>query len=142
MPDTRPPRPVYRNIAISQITSYKLPPAGIVSILHRISGFILALALPWTLWLFDRSLGSEGTFDDFRDAFIAGVGPFPAFLVKLATLVLVWGFLQHLFAGIRHLWMDITHEHSKQFGRVSAQAVIAATLVLTVLLGAKLFGVY
>jgi succinate dehydrogenase / fumarate reductase cytochrome b subunit len=142
MPDTRPARKVFTNIHVSDITSYRLPPAGIVSILHRISGFVLAVLLPWTIWLFDKSLSSEASFDDFRDAFLAGFGPFPAFLVKLGTLVLMWGFLQHLFAGVRHLYMDITHEHSKEFGRVSALVAIGLAVFFTLVLGAKLFGLY
>jgi succinate dehydrogenase / fumarate reductase cytochrome b subunit len=142
MPDTRPERPVFTNIHITDLRSYRLPPAGIVSILHRISGFILALTLPYAIYLFDRSLTSETSFDEFLSVFQAGLGPFPAVLVKLGTLVIIWGFLQHLFAGLRHLYMDITHEHEKEFGRSSALVAIALTLVITVLLGAKLFGLY
>jgi len=123
-------------------TQYYLPPAGIVSILHRISGILLALFLPFLVWLFDKSLSSEITFEEFRGAYIAGIGWVPAIIVKLLTLVLMWAFLQHLFAGLRHLYMDVTHATSKEFGRQSALAVLAASLLLTVLLGAKLFGLY
>ena len=142
MPDTRTERPVFRNIHVTQIVTYRLPLAGLVSILHRISGFLMSLLLPYVIYLFDRSLTSEASFDDFRDGFISGLGPFPAVLVKLGTLVLIWAFLLHLFAGLRHVYMDITHDHSLAFGRSSALTVLAASLLLTVLLGAKLFGLY
>jgi succinate dehydrogenase / fumarate reductase cytochrome b subunit len=66
----------------------------------------------------------------------------PAFVVKLVTLALIWSFLQHFCAGVRHLWMDVTHSVDKEFGRQSALAVLAASLVLTLLFGAKLFGLY
>ena len=127
---------------LTDATQYHLPPAGWVSILHRISGLLLALFLPFLVWLFDCSLSSEISFETFRGAFIAGVGWVPAFLVKLVVLVLMWAFLHHLFAGLRHLVMDATHNTTKEFGRQSALAVLGASLVLTVLLGARLFGLY
>ena len=123
-------------------TRYALPPAGWVSILHRISGILMALFLPFLIWLFDKSLSSEISFDQFRGAFIAGIGWVPAGLVKLVTLVLMWAFLHHLCAGLRHLYMDVTHATTKAFGRQSALAVLGVSLALTVLLGAKLFGLY
>ena len=142
MPDTRQARPVYRNVNISDLRTYRLPPAGIVSILHRISGLLMVILLPYVLYLFDRSLTSETSFDEFRSVFVSGLGPFPAVLVKLGTLVLIWGLLHHLFAGVRHLYMDATHVHTKEFGRSSAVAVLVAAVVLTLILGAKLFGLY
>ena len=123
-------------------TQYKLPVAGVVSILHRISGLLMAILLPFVIWLFDKSLSSEISYDEFRGAFLAGIGFVPAILVKLVTLVLIWGFLHHFCAGVRHLWMDATHSVSKEFGRQSAIATLAVSLVLTVLSGAKLFGLY
>src|SRR4051812_1238599 len=119
-------------------TQYRLPPAGIVSILHRISGLLLFVLMPFVIWLFDKSLTTEATFDQFRAAFI---GPY-GILVKLVTLVLIWSFLQHFCAGVRHLWMDATHNVTKEFGRQSALAVLAVSLALTGLLGGELFGPY
>ncbi|HEX7436265.1 MAG TPA: succinate dehydrogenase, cytochrome b556 subunit, partial [Caldimonas sp.] len=49
-------QPVYRNIHISQLTSYRLPLAGWVSILHRISGAAMFVLLPFAIWMFDTSL--------------------------------------------------------------------------------------
>jgi succinate dehydrogenase / fumarate reductase cytochrome b subunit len=119
-------------------TQYRLPPAGIVSILHRISGLLLFVLMPFVIWLFDKSVSSEVSFDQFRAAFI---GPWGV-LTKLVSLVLIWAFLQHFCAGLRHLWMDVTHDVTKEFGRQSALAVLAVSLALTVLCGAKLFGLY
>ena len=123
-------------------TQYKLPPSALVSILHRISGLVIALLLPFVIWLFDKSLTSEISFDEFRGAFLAGIGFVPAFVVKLVTLVLVWAFLHHFCAGLRHLYMDITHNTTKEVGRQTALATLVVSLVLTVALGAKLFGLY
>jgi succinate dehydrogenase / fumarate reductase cytochrome b subunit len=123
-------------------TTYHLPLAGKVSILHRLSGILMAVLLPFVIWLFDKSLSSEISYDEFRGAFIAGIGFVPAVIVKLVTLALIWSFLQHFCAGVRHLWMDVTHSVSKEQGRSSALAVLVVSLVLTVLFGAKLFGLY
>ena len=120
-------------------TQYRLPPAGWVSILHRVSGLLLIVLMPFVLWMFQTSLTDELTFDQFRNAFIGGVGFVPAFFVKLTALVLIWAFLQHLCAGVRHLYMDFTHSVTKEFGRTSALVAIAATVLLTIAFGVKLF---
>lgn len=142
MADEHKPRPVYTNIHVSQIIAYRLPIAGVVSILHRVSGALMFLLLPLVVWLLDVSLTSEVSYERFSNAFIAGVGVVPAFLLKLVVLALIWAFLHHLIAGVRHLWMDITHSVSLQQGHVSALATLGASLLLTILLGAKLFGLY
>jgi succinate dehydrogenase / fumarate reductase cytochrome b subunit len=136
------PRPVFRNIHVSQIVSYRLPPAGIVSILHRISGALMFVLMPFIIWLFDTSLSSEVSFERFSAAFTTGIGFVPGLLVKLVTLALIWAYLHHFIAGVRHLWMDMTHSVTKEQGHSSAVFTLAAGVVLTLLLGAKLFGLY
>jgi succinate dehydrogenase / fumarate reductase cytochrome b subunit len=140
MPST--PRPVYRNIHITDLRSYRLPAAGVVSILHRISGAVMFLLLPFIVWLFDVSLTSEFSYERFTSAFVAGIGFVPAWFVKLVVLGLVWAYLLHFIAGVRHLWMDVTHSVSKEQGRSSAYVTLVASGVLTVVLGAKLFGLF
>ncbi|HTP73921.1 MAG TPA: succinate dehydrogenase, cytochrome b556 subunit [Burkholderiaceae bacterium] len=142
MADDHKPRPVYTNIHVSQIVAYRLPPAGVVSILHRISGALMFLLLPLVVWLLDVSLTSEVSYERFSSAFVAGIGIVPAFLLKLVMLALIWAFLHHLIAGVRHLWMDATHSVSLQQGRISALITLGSSIALTVVLGAKLFGLY
>ena len=120
-------------------TQYRLPPAGWVSILHRVSGLILIILMPFVIWMFDTSLTSEITYGQFTSVFMGGAGPVPGWFFKLVALALIWSFLHHLIAGLRHLWMDVTHSVSLQFGRQSAVATLGLSLVLTVALGAKLF---
>ena len=120
-------------------TQYRLPPAGWVSILHRVSGLILIILMPFVIWMFDTSLSSEVTFTQFSAAFDGGIGFVPAFVVKLAALALIWGFLQHFCAGVRHLYMDFTHTVDKEFGRVSALVAIGVAVVLTLVFAYKLF---
>ena len=135
-------RPVYRNIHVAQILRYRLPPAGRVSILHRVSGAILFLLLPFVIWLFDASVTSEISYERFTSAFVAGIGVLPGGGVKLVALALIWAYLFHFTAGVRHLWMDMTHSVSKQQGHSSALVVLVLSSLLTLLLGAKLFGLY
>jgi len=142
MADEHRQRPVYTNIHVSQIVAYRLPPAGLVSILHRVSGALMFVLLPLVVWLLDVSLTSEISYERFGNAFIAGIGIVPAFLLKLIVLALIWSYLHHLIAGVRHLWMDVTHGVSLQQGHISALITLGASGVLTIVLGAKLFGLY
>ena len=46
-------RPVYLNLL-----RIHLPVGGVVSILHRVTGVLLALLLPYSLWFLQQSLAS------------------------------------------------------------------------------------
>jgi succinate dehydrogenase / fumarate reductase cytochrome b subunit len=143
MSELRKNKPEFRNInAFNDLPTYRLPPAGWVSILHRVSGAFMFLLLPFIIWLFDTSVSSEISFYKFKSAFTVGLGIFPGFIIKLVTLGLIWAFLHHLIAGLRHLYMDATHSVNIEFGRSSALFVLILSIGLTVVLGAKLFGIY
>ncbi|MCT9812859.1 succinate dehydrogenase, cytochrome b556 subunit [Acidovorax sp. Be4] len=137
-------RPEFRNInALKDLPTYRMPVAAWVSILHRASGAIMLLLLPFILWMFDKSLTSEISFDAFTAAFRAGIGFVPGAVLKLVVLVLIWAYLHHFTAGLRHIWMDISHAAvTKEFGKSSAIATLVISLSLTAVLGAKLFGLY
>jgi succinate dehydrogenase / fumarate reductase cytochrome b subunit len=131
------PRPEFRNIGIGQIlTAYRLPLAGRVSILHRVSGGLLFVFLPFLLYLFDQSLTSELSFEVFK-GFLSSV------IVKLITLVLAWAFLFHFCAGLRHLVMDTNHNAvSKEKGKSSSIVVLVVSSLLTIAFALKLFGAF
>lgn len=139
MSDTLKPRPTYRNIHVSQIVKYRLPPAGIVSILHRVSGVGMFLLMPFIIWMFDASVTSEISYSQFSSVFAGGAGFLPGWVFKLVALGLIWAFLHHFIAGVRHLWMDMTHAVTKEFGHSSALATLVLSVVLTLVLGSKLF---
>ena len=121
---------------------YRLPLAGVVSILHRASGGLMFVLLPLIIWWFDTSVTSEMSYERFSSAFGVGIGFVPGFFVKLVALALIWAYLHHFIAGLRHLWMDATHSVTKEFGRQSAVVTLGLSVLLTVALGAKLFGLY
>ncbi len=140
---TQPKRPEFRNInAFTDLRTYRLPIAGILSILHRVSGLLLFILLPFIVWMLDTSITSEYSFARFTAAFNVGMWGLPGFLWKLLALGVIWAYLHHFCAGLRHLWMDLTHAVSKEFGKSSAIAGFAVSLGLTAVLGAKLFGLY
>ena len=129
-------RPEFRNIGITDITGkYRQPPSAIVSILHRISGAVLFLALPFLLYLFQQSLLSESSFGYF-----ASIVSHP--LAKLVLLGLSWAYLHHFVAGIRHLFMDNHMALDKDAAQSTARWVLVIALALTLLVGLKLFGVF
>ena len=133
-------RPEFRNINFfSDLRTYRLPVAGIVSILHRVSGLLMALLLPFIIWMFDKSVTSEISFDAFTSVFQGGLGIF----LKVVCLALIWAYLHHFCAGVRHLIMDVNHHAvNKQTGKSTAVTVLVISLSLTAVLAAKLFGAF
>jgi succinate dehydrogenase / fumarate reductase, cytochrome b subunit len=127
-------RPQFRNIHVTQILTYRLPPSGIVSILHRISGALLFLVgFPFVLYLFDQSVTSEIAFERFQT-----IVAHP--LAKLVLLGLAWAYLHHFVAGIRYLLLEVHVGVDKAGMRTSAITVLVVSLLLTVLVALKLFG--
>ena len=121
-------RPVYLDLP-----RIRQPIPAIASILHRISGALLFLVgVPALLWGVQASLGSPETYEAFR-AFLSRP------LVKLVVLVLVWAYLHHLFAGLRHLLMDVHIGLDLKPARQSATVVTVAALLLTLLVAIRLW---
>lgn len=132
----------------SDIPSYRMPLAALVSILHRVSGALLFLLLPFIIWMFDVSVSSEISFNRFTHVFnegwpLSATAMIPGWFMKLVALALIWAYLHHLIAGLRHLWMDVSHAAvEKDFGRRTAAVTLVSSIGLTIIFGAKLFGLY
>jgi len=136
-------RPEFYNIEFPSLITYRWPLASLASGMHRVSGAIMFFLMPFIIWMFDASISSEVSFARFKAAFNIGMLGIPGFLWKLVVLGLIWAALHHFIAGIRHLWMDTHHHHvTKDFGRQTAALVLCLTLGLTLILAAKLFGLY
>jgi succinate dehydrogenase / fumarate reductase cytochrome b subunit len=103
-----------------------------VSILHRISGAILFLLLPVLLCLFASSLESPQTFMEFKKWVSYPVA-------KILLLGVLWAYLHHFCAGIRHLVMDLHIGLELESARASSYAVFGISIVLTALIGWKLW---
>ncbi len=128
-------KPQFRNIHVTDLARYRLPLAGILSIMHRISGALMFLLLPFVLLLLDKSLMSEISFEYFK-------GIASHWFAKLVILAVIWAYLHHLCAGIRHLLMDVHVGLDKDTARKSAAIVLAVSLPLTAIVALKLFGAF
>jgi succinate dehydrogenase / fumarate reductase cytochrome b subunit len=120
-------RPVYLNLF-----RIHLPLAGWVSILHRVSGALLFLALPFGVWALSVSLTDEAGFRRMADWVTLP-------LSKLVLLLLVGAFAHHLFAGLRHLALDAHWGVRLPRARQSSLAVVLAAVGMTVLAAWTLF---
>ena len=120
-------RPKYLNLI-----QIKLPLPGLVSILHRVSGAALFLFLPFLLWLFQLSLESPEGFARLSTVV-------SHWAVKLVLIGLLWGYLHHLCAGIRHLALDFDLGTELASARATSKAVLAISIAVTVAVGAMLW---
>ena len=118
-----------KHLALHKI---KLPLPGYVSILHRVSGALLFLALPLLLLLFDQSLRSIETYTSLTESLAHPV-------LKLVLFGLLWAFLHHFCAGLRYLAIDLHWLPSLAAARAASVWVLVVSLALTLLLGARLW---
>jgi len=133
--DVKKNRPQFGVMRFADVGKYRLPLAGVVSFLHRVSGALMLALLPFILYMLDKSLLSEISFEYFK-------GFTSHWFVKLVLLALAWAYLQHFCAGIRHLFMDLHIGLEKDSARKSAASVLVVSLVLTALVALKLFGAF
>jgi succinate dehydrogenase / fumarate reductase, cytochrome b subunit len=122
-----PNRPKYLNLL-----QIRLPVPGIVSIMHRISGAVLFLALPLILCGLQQSLGSFDSFIVMKEAFSSP-------LAKIVMIALVWGYLHHMAAGIRHLLLDIDVGTELATARMASVIVLVVSIALTMVAGALIW---
>ena len=135
----KPQRPG-EHMRLIDALSYRHPVAAIASILHRTSGALMFLLLPFFIWMLDTSLSSEISYSQFQAVFVGGAGFVPGWFFKLLALALIWAYLYHLMAGLRHLWMDAVHSAvNMSFGRQSARAAIGVSVLVTLALAYKFF---
>ena len=121
------PRPKYLDLF-----RIRLPLPGLVSIMHRVSGALLFLFIPFLLSLFEMSLESAQSFARFKAVFAH-------WAVKLIVIGLVWAYLHHLCAGIRHLALDLHYGMELATARATSKAVLVVSIALTVAAGAMIW---
>lgn len=105
----------------------RLPVTGVTSILHRITGALLFLAIPGLVYFFDRSLSSPESFAALGECFTAP-------LVKVVATLMAWALLHHLLAGIRYLLTDIAVGLNLQAARTTAWTVNILSVTSLVIL--------
>ncbi len=120
---TQAQRPVFFNLMQIQ-----MPVGSVTSILHRVSGVLLALGIPLSLYVLQLSLQNQAGYD--RVAALFGNWAF-----KGLALLLMWALAHHLLAGVRHLLSDIDVGSHLPAARTSAW-IVNCSAVLIALLGA------
>lgn len=118
-------RPIYLNLF-----QIRLPVTGVVSILHRITGVLLVLAVPFLLYGLQRSLADPAAFDALRTAASSPLG-------VVTTLALVWLLAQHFWSGLRHLLLDLDVGIERTAARRGAWLVFAAAIVTVLVIWAR-----
>ena len=122
------PRPKYYDLNL-----LNLPLAALVSIFHRGTGIVLFLFLiPAALYITQSSLTSEVNFQYWKSMFAHPI-------IKLIVIGFIWVYVHHFCAGIRYLVMDLHIAMEKGQARTSAQVVLVAGIVITALIGVKIW---
>lgn len=122
------PRPKYYDVSLAH-----LPPPGLVSIFHRVSGLLLFFPiLPLLLYVMQGALGSEDGFARWHEFFARPV-------VKAALFAAIWAYAHHFWAGLRFLLLDLHYGIAKAPSRASALAVLALGALSALAIGWRLW---
>lgn len=120
-------RPVFLNLL-----QIRLPLGGVLSILHRVSGVLLVLAIPIFVYFLQILSAGEASFTHAQEIIQSIPG-------KILISLIVWVLIQHSISGIRHLMMDLDYGYNKQVARKSATVAFAVSLLLMILTGALIW---
>lgn len=124
---TQDNRPVYLNLL-----KIRLPIAGIISIMHRIFGLLLALSIPFFSVLFGLSLHSEESFNQALSILNAA-------WLQVILAGFIWAFVHHFFSGIRYLFLDIEWGVSKRQSVTTSWLVLSAALIVSLIIFAGIW---
>ncbi len=114
-------RPVYLNLL-----QIRLPLSGMVSFAHRLSGILLILALPGSLYLLMMSLRDEAGFIRVQELLTTPL----SFILLIPVL---WSFWHHLLSGIRFLLLDLDVGLDKSSSNRSAGLVLMLGVLAAIL---------
>ncbi len=103
-----------------------------VSILHRASGVLMFLAIPFVLCLFHKSLTSPEFYSNYYPVATCAV-------MKIIYIVLTWAIMHHMCAGVRFLFLDIHKGIDRLTAQKTARWVLVVSLLLTLFLGIKIW---
>jgi succinate dehydrogenase / fumarate reductase cytochrome b subunit len=114
-----------------ELNTIKFPPSAISSILHRVTGVAMFFALLFVIWAWAVSVSSPQGFADVQAIMDGFVGKFVAIGTASALIY-------HILGGLRHVVMDLGYWEELESGNLSAKAIIALWIILTVVLGVAL----
>ncbi|MGE8636009.1 MAG: succinate dehydrogenase, cytochrome b556 subunit [Achromobacter piechaudii] len=121
-----------RKAVFFNLTQIQMPVGAVTSITHRITGILLAIGIPFGVYLLDRSLRDPQSYVGVTQLFAH-----PVF--KVAALAFIWALAHHLFAGVRHLLSDIDIGSRLPAARRSAWSVNLGGVAVVLLAAGALF---
>ncbi len=110
------------------LRTIRMPITAIVSILHRATGLLLFILIPFMLWVLSFSLSSSDHLAQLQN----WMGNF---WLRFFLWVFFAGMFYHIAAGIRHLLIDIHIGETLMGGRMGAWIVFVLSFVVIVLTG-------
>jgi succinate dehydrogenase / fumarate reductase cytochrome b subunit len=116
-------RPVFLNLL-----QIRLPLGGVLSIIHRVSGVLLVLAIPALIYFLQLLNGGEESFTQA----LAILNTVPG---KIILSLIIWLLIQHSMSGIRHLLMDLDFSYDKRIARKTALIAFSFSLILIIFTG-------
>lgn len=120
-------RPIFLNLL-----QIKFPVTAIVSILHRVSGVVIFLAIPLVyIWLY-MSICSESSYASL--AVMSG-----QWFIKILYLLIIIAVLFHALAGIRHMYYDFSSDHGLAGAKKTAWSIIFLTVILSAMAAYRIF---
>ncbi len=115
-----------------QLSTISFPPSAIASILHRVSGVGMFIAMVFIIWAWATALQSSEGFDLVREVMGGIIGK----IISVGTISLL---IYHVIVGIRHIVMDMGHWEELDAGNTSAIVSFVLWFVLTVVVGVVLW---
>ena len=120
-------RPVFLNLL-----QIRLPLGGVLSIIHRVSGILLVVAIPVLIYFLQLLNGGEESFAQAQALLQTVSG-------KIIFSLITWTLIQHSMSGIRHLLMDLDFSYNKHIARTTAMVAFSFSFILIVVTGALIW---
>jgi succinate dehydrogenase / fumarate reductase, cytochrome b subunit len=121
-----------RRAVFFNLTQIQMPVGAVTSIIHRITGILLAIGIPFCVYLLDQSLRDPHSY-----VWVTQLFTHPAF--KVVALAFIWALSHHLLAGVRHLLSDIDIGSRLRAARRSAWSVNLGGIAVALLAAGALF---
>ena len=118
-------------IVFFHVLRIQMPVGAVTSIVHRVTGILLALGVPCAVYLFDLSLQGP-------EMYSRAIGLLDNWAVRAAAILLAWALAHHSLAGMRHLLADIDAGSSLHAARRSAWLVNVGGVAVAILAAAVL----
>ena len=124
MKTTRP-----TNLSLNDLRTIKLPITAVTSLLHRITGIVLFLAIPIMLWLLSQVLSENHDYEKFLTHM-----SMPA--AKIISWMILSSLSYHVVAGIRHLFMDLGYGETFEVAKLTSLLTLVASIIAAATWGA------